>query len=148
MIADIRTAAEEVGITAVISNSRERIETQLNRITGLESLPLMLVSWDLSSTIAFDDHGFLMNPETDVVVLLMDKAIDTTKEEAENTAEEMAALFQQFAQALYSQLIQYQKMEGQQMLSGISYTLAPQHGLGKHSGILGRFTMQSGISNC
>jgi hypothetical protein len=148
MIADIKTAAESVGITAVITNSKERIETQLNRITGSESLPLMLVSWDLSTTIEFDEHGFLQNPSTDVVVLLMDKALDATKEAAENSSEEMAVLFQQFVRKLYSLLIKYQKREGQQMVSEISYTLAPQHGLGKHSGILGRFNMQTGIANC
>jgi hypothetical protein len=149
MIADIKTAAESVGITAVITNSKEKIETQLNRITRVEDLPLMLVSWDLESTIDFDEHGFLNNPVTNVVVLLMDKAEDSSKELAENTAEEMAMLYQSFCRALYSELIQYQKVQGQDMLTNISYSLAPQYGLGKHSGVLGRFTMQSqSVSNC
>ena len=149
MIADIKTAAEAVGITAVITNSKEKIETQLNRITRIEDLPLMLVSWDLESTIEFDQHGFLTNPVTNVVVLLMDKAQDTSKEEAENTAEEMALLFQKFCRSLYSQLVQYQQVQGQDMLTNISYSLAPQYGLGKHSGVLGRFTMQSqSVDNC
>lgn len=149
MIADIKTAAEAVGITAVITNSKEKIETQLNRITRIEDLPLMLVSWDLESTIEFDQHGFLTNPVTNVVVLLMDKAQDTSKEEAENTAEEMALLYQKFCRSLYSQLVQYQQVQGQDMLTNISYSLAPQYGLGKHSGVLGRFTMQSqSVDNC
>jgi hypothetical protein len=149
MIADIKTAAESVGITAVITNSKEKIETQLNRITRVEDLPLMLVSWDLESTIDFDEHGFLNNPVTNVVVLLMDKAEDSSKELAESTAEEMAMLYQSFCRALYSELIQYQKVQGQDMLTNISYSLAPQYGLGKHSGVLGRFTMQSqSVSNC
>lgn len=149
MITDIKTAAEAVGITAVITNSKEKIETQLNRITREENLPLMLVSWDLQSSIAFDQHGFLDNPTTNVVVLLMDKAQDTSKEEAENTAENMALLFQQFLKALYSELIVYQKIQGMDMLSNIEYTLAPSYGMGKHSGVLGRFAMQTGIAdNC
>ena len=148
MIQDIKIAAESVGITAVITNSKERIETQLNKITGTESLPLMLVSWDLSTTLTINEHGFLDNPVTDVVVLLMDKADDTSKDEAEATAEAMATLYQQFVQALYSQLVQYQKTEGTQTISGINYTLVPQHGMGKHSGIMGRFSMQTKIANC
>jgi hypothetical protein len=148
MIQDIKTAAESVGLTAVITNSRDKIETQLNRITGVEDLPLMLVSWDLETTISFNEHGDLENPSTKVVVLVMDKASDTSKEEAENTAEDMAALFQKFTKALYDQLIQYQKVIGGEMISDIGYTLAPQHGLGKHSGVLGRFTMQTAIVNC
>ena len=149
MIADIKTAAEAVGITAVITNSKEKIETQLNRITRIEELPLMLVSWDLESTIDFNEHGFLTNPVTNCVVLLMDKADDASKDEAENTAEEMALLYQSFCKALYSQLVQYQQVQGQEMLTNISYSLAPQYGLGKHSGVLGRFTMQSqSVDNC
>lgn len=148
MIQDIKTAADAVGLTAVITNSRDKIETQLNRITGVEDLPLMLVSWDLETTISFDEHGDLENPSTKVVVLVMDKAKDTTKEEAENSAEEMALLFQKFIKALYSQLVQYQKVIGGEMISDIGYTLAPQHGLGKHSGVLGRFTMETAIANC
>ena len=96
MIADIKLAAESVGITAVITNSKEKIETQLNRITRIEDLPLMLVSWDLESTIDFNEHGFLTNPITNVVVLLMDKAQDSSKDEAENTSEAMALLYQSF----------------------------------------------------
>jgi len=149
MIADITIAAEAVGITAVVTNSKEKIETQLNRITGIESLPLMLISWDMESTIDFDEHGFLTNPVTNVVALLMDKAQDTSKDEAEATAEAMALLYQSFLVELRKQLIQYQRVQGQDMLSDISYTLVPKHGLGKHSGILGRFTMQSQIvDNC
>jgi hypothetical protein len=149
MIADITIAAQAVGITAVVTNSREKIETQLNRITGIENLPLMLVSWDMESTIAFDDNGFLTNPVTNVVALLMDKAEDTSKDEAEATAEAMGLLYQRFLIELRKQLIQYQKVQGADILSEISYTLVPKHGLGKHSGILGRFTMQSQIvDNC
>lgn len=148
MIADIKLAAESVGITAVITNSSEKIESQLNRITRIEELPIMLVSWDLRSSLQFDEHGFLMNPSTDVVVLLMTKAEDNTKDEAESTAEEMAVLYQQFISNLYQQLLPYQRVQGTEILSGIEYTLVPQHGLGKHSGIMGRFTMSDSVANC
>ena len=73
-IADIKEAAKESGITAVITNSTERIETQLNKITGIEQLPIMLVSWDLETELTFDDNGFLNNPSTKVVLLLMTKS--------------------------------------------------------------------------
>lgn len=147
MIQDIKLAAEAVGITAVITNSTEKIETQLNRITRIEDLPLMLVSWDMVSSLEFDENGFLLNPKTDVVMLLLDKAEDTRKESAEAKASEIALLFQSFIQNLYSQLSQYQKVQGEDILTGVSYTLVPKHGLGKHSGILGRFTASGQINN-
>ena len=145
MIADLRLAAEAVGITAIITNSNEKIETQLNRVTRVEDLPIMLISWDLQTSLQFNEHGFLGNPITNVVLLLMDKPEDRTKDVAESTAEGMATLYQQFIQSLYSRLVQYQKVEGEQMLTDISYTLVPKHGLGKHSGVMGRFTMQTAI---
>ena len=148
MIEDLKLAAEAVGITAVISNSKENIETQLNRITRIEDLPLALISWDLETSITFNEHGDLNNPKTSVVILLMDKAQDTTKDEAEKTAESMATLYQQYMKALYSQLVQYQKEIGVEILSDVGYTLAPMYGLGKHSGVLGRFTMSTQIANC
>ena len=147
MIEDIKWAAGEVGITAIITNSTEKIETQLNRITGIEDLPIMLVSWDLITTLEFDQNGFLNNPSTKVVLLLMTKADDTTKEAAERSAELMGELFQMFLQKLYSKLVAYQR-DAVPPISGAEYTLVPQHGLGKHSGILGRFTMLDQISNC
>lgn len=147
MIDDIRWAAEEVGVTAIITNSTEKIETQLNRITGIEDLPIMLVSWDLVTALSFDQNGFLQNPSTKVVLLLMTKAEDTKKDSAETAAQEMGSLFQMFLQKLYERLIPYQR-DAISPISGAEYTLVPQHGLGKHSGILGRFTMSSSISNC
>ena len=44
MISNIKKAADNVGITAIITNSTEKIEVQLNKITSLEDLPLMLIS--------------------------------------------------------------------------------------------------------
>lgn len=147
MISDIKTAAESVGITAVITKSTENIETQLNKLTKVEDYPLMLVSWDLDYTLSFDSNGFLNNPSIKVVVLLMSKAEGIEKELMEETAEEMGLKFQEFASALYSQLVQYQRV-GDSPLSDIGYKLTPMYGAGKHSGIVGRFTMSSGIKNC
>ena len=58
MIQDIKIAAEACGITAVITNSSERIETQLNRITGIEDLPILLCSWDFETTINFKNNSY------------------------------------------------------------------------------------------
>lgn len=148
MIKEIEKAAEAVGITAVITNSTEKLETQLNRIMRIESLPAMLISWDMESTLEFDDNGFLNNPKTKIVLLLLTKAEDTEKATAEAAAEEMGFLFQQFVQTLFANLVPYQRTRTEPALTGVGYTLAPLHGAGKHSGILGRFTMSSEVANC
>lgn len=148
MIAEIKEAAESVGITALITNSTEKIEVQLNKITSLEDLPLMLVSWDLDATVSFNESGFLNNPVIDVVCLLMTKAEDPSKDEAEKSAEEMYFLYLKFIQSLRDilspKLVNYQD----EPVTGISCKLVPKHGLGKHSGVLGRFSMITGITNC
>lgn len=148
MIQDIKTAAESVGITSIITNSNEKIETQLNRITGLEELPIMLVSWDLDTALVFNTNGFLDNPSTKVVCLLMDKSEDKSKELREITANDMGGLFQSFLQALYEQLIQYQLKAEEPPITEAGYKLVPKHGAGQHSGILGRFTMKTQVINC
>ncbi len=148
MIADIKTAAEAVGITAVITNSSERIETQLNRIARLEEFPMMLVSWDLQTSYDFDSHGFLKNPTTDVTVLLMDKSVDNSKEEAENTAEEMEVLYRSFIIKLREGLLPHQQNINISPVFSITSKLAPIYGVGKHSGIVGSFTMSLAIDNC
>ncbi len=146
-IDSIKQVAEDSGITAIITNSNEKIETQLNRITGVENLPIMLISWDLQTTLTFNENGFLNNPSTNVVLLLMTKSEQRTKEEFEISAQEMASIFQIFVQKLNSYLVKY-NTSGNQPLSNINYTLVPVHGLGKHSGILGKFTMIGEIINC
>lgn len=147
MIKFIRDAATEVGIAAYITNSTEKIETQLNRIVREEDLPIMLVSWDINVSLAFDSNGFLENPTVDVVSLLVSKPEDTSKEEAEDTAFEMGGLFQRFIQSLNKKLRVYQKQTGSP-ITNASYKLVPRHGAGKHSGVLGRFTMRIDIENC
>lgn len=146
-ISNIKGASEACGITAIISNSTEKIETQLNKITGVEELPIMLVSWDLEGQLEFDENGFLKNPSIGVVVLLMTKAENRIKEEYEEAAEEMALLYQKFLFSLNSLLVKYNKENGPSV-TNINYTLAPMYGMGKHSGILGRFTMIDQIVNC
>jgi len=148
MTADIKTAAEAVGVTAIITNSTEKIETQLNRITDIDKLPIMLISWDLVTQLTFDEHGFLDNPSTQVTLLLMGKAETKIKEEMEDTANQMGELFQKFIFQLHSILSQYQKKSSEEVLTGIEYTLVPRHGAGQHSGILGRFTMKTRVVNC
>ena len=148
MIAEIKEAAEFVGVTAFITNSTEKIEVQLNRLTGQEDLPIMLVSWDLDIKISFNNNGFLDNPTVDVVCLLLGKPEDTTKDEAENMAEEMYFLYISFIQQLRSLLSPKLVNYAGQPITNIGCKLVPKHGAGKHSGVLGRFTMITSITNC
>lgn len=148
MISDIKSAAESVGITAVITNSTEKIEVQLNRLTGQEDLPLMLVSWDLDISLQFNENGFLNNPKAKVVCLLMNKPEDTTKSEAEDMSVEMFYLYNDFIQALRDILSPKLVNYADQPIQDIGAKLIPVHGLGKHSGVMGRFTMTIGITNC
>ena len=147
MIDVIKKSAEDVGINAFITNSNEKIETQLNRLTKEEELPLMLVSWDMNVSLQFDKNGFLQNPSVDIVALLVTKPEDLSKDEAEKSAVEMGTLFTQFLQNLNSSLSIYQK-QAEQPISGASYKLVPQHGMGKHSGVLGKWNMKTAVINC
>ncbi len=79
---------------------------------------------------------------------MLDKAEDTSKVEAEKTAELMGKAFQKFIVNLNSILSRYRKGEQVNSLSGIGYKLVPIHGAAKHSGIMGRFTMLGKIENC
>jgi hypothetical protein len=148
MIAEIKEAADSVGITAIVTNSTEKIEVQLNKITSLEDLPLMLISWDLDVSVSFNENGFLDNPIVDVVCLLMTKPEDLSKDEMETASEEMYFLYLEFIQALRDiispQLVNYKE----QPLTSISCKLIPKHGLGKHSGVMGRFSMITSVNNC
>jgi len=148
MITKIKEAAESVGITAVITNSTEKIEVQLNRITSQADLPIMLVSWDMDIKMTFNEHGFLDNPTVDVVCLLMGKPEDTTKDEAESMATEMHYLYMQFVQNLRGLLSPTLTNYAGEPLSAVGSKLVPKHGAGKHAGILGRFTMAAPVKNC
>ena len=148
MISNIKKAADNVGITAIITNSTEKIEVQLNKITSLEDLPLMLISWDLDASVSFNDSGFLENPVIDVVCLLMTKPEDLSKDEMESAAEEMYYLYLDFIQELRTILSPLLKNYQSQPITNIGCKLVPKHGLGKHSGVMGRFSMITAISNC
>jgi hypothetical protein len=142
VIAKIKEVAKSVGISAVITNSEEKIETQLNRLTREEQLPIMLISWDINASISFDEvTGFAGNPALDIVCLLLTKPETMDKEEAEDESENMATLFVTFLQALHSKqrpLLRTQEAP----ITNASYQLVPRHGMGKHSGVLGRFTVR------
>jgi hypothetical protein len=140
-------AADAAGIELLITNSKERIETQLNSLSRESDSPIMLINWDLETTYKFNDNGFLDNPATAVVCLLMKKAEDLSKDELQATAEEMEALFQVFLQKLYSILAPVQRNQNVPITSPSSKNL-PAYGMGKHSGILGKFTVSKDISNC
>lgn len=147
MIAQIKTAAESVGITAVLTNSREHLDTQINKMTRSEDLPLMLISWDLDFSMSFDQNGFLNNPNVKMVVLLMDKASDEGNQSKEDTAILMGEKFQEFTKALYTTLVPLSKT-GENPISEVGYKLAPLYGKGMHSGVIGRLTTIAPIKNC
>ena len=145
---EIESAAKKVGITALITNSERKIETQLNKLTGVEDLPIMLVSWDYETTLSFDENGFLNNPVTNIVCLLMTKADSKVKSDMEEAAEKMGFLFTGFIREL-NNILKLTTRDGSNGLEDISYINSPFYGLGKHSGILGRFTMKTQIiDNC
>jgi len=149
MIQLIKDAAASVGVVAFVTNSTDKIETQLNNITKIQQSPIMLVSWDINTSLVFNKNGFLENPSSDIVALLVSKPGDATKETAETVSAEMAVIFRQFIQALYRSLIPFQTQSDIPAISNASYKHVPIHGLGKHSGVLGRFTMRTAIAgNC
>jgi len=148
IVSVIRTAAESVGITAIVSNSDAKIETQLNRLTDPAELPIMLVSWDMTSSASFDANGFLKNPETPIVALLMSKADSTEKDMFEEKAEEMKDLFWSFMKALYGSLVSINRDTSTMAITGAQAQLVPKYGMGKHSGVVCRWTMKSSLANC
>ena len=148
MIKKINDAAKKVGITCILTNSTEKIETQLNRIISVGELPILLVSWDYEVSVEIDENGFLNNPSTNIVCLLMTKANSTEKSDMEEASDDMGILFQNFVRTLNDEL-RAKTRDGLNAISGISYTNVPRHGAGKHSGVLGRFTMRTEvIDNC
>lgn len=146
MIKDIQDASKIIGITTVYTNSTEKIETQLLRIPSSD-LPIMLISWDIETTIDFDSSGFLNNPVSNITCLLMTKAENLSKIEMENSAEEMGVLFQNFIIEL-NKILKLKMRDQTQSLGAINYKLIPAHGTSKHSGVLGNFTMKLPIENC
>jgi hypothetical protein len=162
MIQLIKDTAQEVGIALVITNSKERIETQLNSLTHKEEkgdssspstvtrstdLPIMLVSWDIDTSLNFNLNSFLDNPESKIVALLVRKADDLKKNSLEDASVEMGVLFTQFIQVLNGKLIPYMR-SSTTPITQCGYKLVPRYGNGVHSGVLARWTMKIGLDVC
>lgn len=145
MIQYIKQAAIDSGISSVITNSEEKIETQLNSLTKDVNTPIMLISWDIDTDLNFDDNGLLENPLSVITALLMTKASDMKKESMEAGTDSMAFLYQVFLQKLYKILVPLQRSSGSPITEA-SYKRVPNHGAGKHSGVLCRWTMKSEIN--
>jgi hypothetical protein len=146
MIELIKEAALEVGVSAVFTNSYERIETQLNALTREEDSPVFLISWDIDTVLSFDSNGFLENPSSVITALLVKKAESMKKNDLELASQQMGSLFQLFLQKLYDKLIPFQRSTSPS-ITNASYKLVPAHGAGKHSGVLCKWTMNTEISN-
>jgi hypothetical protein len=147
MINLIKQSATECGIGTVLTNSEKSIETQLNTLTLAGDIPIMLISWDIDTSLNFDVNGFLENPDSKITALLMTKATDLTKVSMEDASIAMGALFQIFIQNLYLKLIEFQKSNNPP-ITNVSYLLVPKHGSGKHSGVLCKWNMKTTISVC
>lgn len=141
MLKELKAAAEEVGFSIIIATSDRNIQDQLNRIVREQDLPLALVSWDLDVNVTFDDNGLMDNPTTTVTLLLIDKAESLEKIELEEKAEEMGDLFIKFIKNAKDYMTTNTNVK-EQPITGISFTYVPSYGAGKHSGVLGKFTMQ------
>lgn len=162
MIQLIKDSAAAVGISLVISNSEQGIETQLNslthkvekgnpldinEVTRVTDLPIMLISWDIDTDLTFNINGFLDNPSSRIVALLMKKATNLKKDTLESASGEMAVLFTQFIQNLNNRLIPYMR-SSTDPITQCGYKLVPKYGSGKHSGVLARWTMKTGLDVC
>lgn len=140
IIPALKAAAKSVGVSAFITDSDRGIDTQLTRITKVEQLPIMLISWDMERDLSFDSNGFLNPSGVKVVCLLLTKPETMEKDEAEESAEKMGILFEQFLQHLYSSQSSIVRPPTSP-ITGANYKLLPWYGIAKHSGVLGRFTV-------
>jgi hypothetical protein len=162
MIQLIKDAATAVGIAAVITNSTEKIETQLNSLTHSEEkgdsknpntvtrvtdLPIMLISWDIDTELNFSINGTLDNPLSLITALLMKKASNLEKTVLEDASVEMGGLFQVFIQELYERLVPFQR-SSTSPITNCTYKLVPRYGLGKHSGVLCKWKMKTQLDVC
>ena len=59
VITIIESTAQEVGITAVVTNSDSSLKTQLNRLKDDADDPMALIAWDLTTSLEFNENGFL-----------------------------------------------------------------------------------------
>lgn len=147
MITEIKAAAEAVGIQMVVTNSKTKLETQLNSLTRDGDSPIMLISWDITTTLDFDDNQFLRNPTSQITALLVTKSVDLQKVSMEEAAVSMGNLFREFIIKLASDLDPTLRTS-EPSITNCSYQLVPEYGLGKHSGILGRWNMRTALNIC
>lgn len=145
IIKNLKAASKAVGIHAFITNSTEGIETQLNRLTRQEDLPIMLVSWDIQGDVSFDDNGFINNPDINFTCLLLTKPEDKDKQVAEDCAEAMASLYLTFLQEL-ANMQRPQLRTSAFPVSKASFQLVPKHGVSSHSGVMGKFTVKGALN--
>ena len=149
VISLIKSAASAVGIDATVTNSDEKLQTKLNRIKDAAEEPQALIAWDLTTSFSFNEHGFVNDPTTPVTMLLMKKADSATKDDREKAAEEMGTLFYNFIVQLRKDLVAVGRTTSPgSLITGAQFQIVPKYGLGKHSGIIGRFSMVSDFSNC
>src|SRR5690554_6681187 len=146
IIKNIKQAAKEVGVKAVITNSDEKLETQLNRLTKAGDLPIMLISWDIDFTIQFDSHGFMDNPRASIVCVVLDKPEDISKLEAEDIAIETAQI-NKMCVISRNNIVKPKTKNRIIPTPNAQYKLVPRHGIAKHSGVLGRFVVSDEITN-
>lgn len=162
MIQLIKDSAEAVGIKAVITNSEQNLEIQLNSLTHKTEkgnlatpnvvtretdLPIMLISWDIDTELNFNSNSMLDNPLSNIVALLMKKASSMNKTDLEDSSVEMGQLFQVFIQDLYERLIPLQRTNTSP-ITNCTYKLVPKYGSGKHSGVLCKWKMKTGLDVC
>jgi len=148
MLKELKAAAEEVGFSIIIATSDRNINDQLNRIVREADLPLALCSWDLDVSVSFNENGLMDNPTTTVTLLLIDKAETLEKIDLEEKAEEMGDLFIRFIKNAKDYMTTNTNVK-EQPITNASFTYVPSYGSGKHSGVLGKFTMQLPIpSEC
>jgi hypothetical protein len=140
MLKEIKQVGKDLGINVIITTSKERIETQLNRIAREETLPVMLISWDIRVKASFNEFGMLGNPVTTPKILLLDKAITITKDQQELVADKVADLFILFINSLNSYMKENSNVF-ENPISDINYQYVPNYGAGRHSGVIGEFTL-------
>lgn len=147
MTTAIKKAAKSAGIAAFVTDSKNKLETQLNNLTQQGDDAIMLISWDINTDLIFDEHGFLDNPESSITALLLGKADTLERKEFKDKSDEMGLLFQVFIRQLYSDLVTVQ-LTTNAPITDISYIAVPRYGSGKHSGILAKWKMKTIVSNC
>ena len=141
MIEFINASAKACNIQTVITNSDQGIETQLNNLTQTENLPIMLISWDIDVNLSFDENGFLNTPSIPITALLMTKSPTLEKIDMESDAFKMGKFYTQFIQHLFGVLTPLQKGTDP-AITDATYKLLPKYGMGKHSGVMCKWTMR------